>query len=249
MRHPPPPHDLWESTGAGEKTRGAPIHYEGGGGGGGCTSPKRVPQHTVRVFWSTCDNPPPSMTRHHPTNPFSPEPPKQGNVGGRGKAARGAGRPGEQAEREEWRDTILLVAVRQEGQRRKPTRQSSRLIADQEHRILIRWAQSGLRRAGLLRSPGPPTPIIKPSSQPGRERGGGGGGVDGFIILALLQKGVLYEYSYCTLTLRVPYRTLLLVRVLRVPYCSNGGFRYATDTNNRWPACILRKYIETFAKI
>ena len=79
-----------------------------------------------------------------------------------------------------YRDTILLVAVRQqEGQRRKPTpsinKQASRPGTQDPHR----GAQSGLRRAGLLRSPaGPPTPIIRSHRRQG-ERGGGGGGVRG----------------------------------------------------------------------
>ena len=58
------------------------------------------------------------MTRH-PTNPVSPDPPKARlSVAEVRQAGGQAGRPGGQAEREECGDTILMVAVRREGQTR-----------------------------------------------------------------------------------------------------------------------------------
>ena len=70
---------------------------------------------------------------------------------------------GGQAEREVCGDTILMVAVRREGQTRDANPPQSSRLADHEHRFLIRRTQSGLRRIG-----GPTRPIhpfIEPSSR------------------------------------------------------------------------------------
>ena len=101
----------------------------------------------MRVSWSTCDLPP-SMTRH-PTNPGSPDPPKQGCRREEVRQAGGqAGRQAGPGSRQGGEDTILMVALRREGQTilaQTHPGQSSRL-AGHEHRFLIRRTQSGLRR-------------------------------------------------------------------------------------------------------
>ena len=108
------PHDLREARGA-EKTRGTLPHSLKGG-----AAPLRragTPMHCACLLVYLRR---PTLHDKTPHQPCLPRPPPSKAVGGRGKAGRGAGRQaGRQARgagREGGRDTILVVAVRREGQ-------------------------------------------------------------------------------------------------------------------------------------
>ena len=108
------PHDLRGNTGA-EKTRGTYPHSLKGG-----AAPLRragTPMHCACLLVYLRR---PTLHDKTPHQPCLPRPPPSKAVGGRGKAGRGAGRQaGRQARgagREGGRDTILMGAVRREGQ-------------------------------------------------------------------------------------------------------------------------------------